>query len=106
MDDQTEQRVLLPAQLKKFALAAGVLALCFSVPLWRLARFAAGDEFYSYILLIPAVSAYLAWLQKKNLPQLSCPEKKLPHFFSPAVLPRRPGTGWFRFLPGWMTWRE
>jgi exosortase C (VPDSG-CTERM-specific) len=81
MDDQTEQCVLLPAQLKKFALAAGVLALCFGVPLWQLARFAAGDELYSYVLLIPAVSAYLVWLQKKNLPQISFPAKKIAAFF-------------------------
>ncbi|HEY5040757.1 MAG TPA: archaeosortase/exosortase family protein [Verrucomicrobiae bacterium] len=81
MEAQTAQRVSFPAQFQKFALAAAVLVLCFSLPLWRLVRFAAGDDLSSYILLIPLVSAYLVWLQKKNLPQTPSPSKKLAALF-------------------------
>jgi exosortase C (VPDSG-CTERM-specific) len=40
-----------------------VLAVCFAKPLFSLARFALHSELYSYILLIPFVSLYLAWLK-------------------------------------------
>src|SRR5882672_12293960 len=75
MDDQTAQPAVLPAPIQKFALATAFLVLCFTVPLWKLVRFAAGDDLHSYILLIPAVSAYLVWLEKKNLPQQSVSAK-------------------------------
>lgn len=42
-----------------FVLAA--LALAFGVTLYDLFRFASGSDLFSYILLIPCVSAYLAW---------------------------------------------
>ena len=47
---------------------AGLLALAFSLPLWRLMRFAMGSELYSYVLLLPFVSVYLVWTKKKELP--------------------------------------
>ena len=75
MDEQTAQPGYFPAQIKKFAWAAALLALGFSLPLARLVHFAAGDELYSYILLMPAVCVYLAWLQKKDLPRASFPAK-------------------------------
>ncbi|MEY4916909.1 MAG: hypothetical protein RL616_822 [Verrucomicrobiota bacterium] len=59
--------------IKKFWLATGALALLFSLPLFRLARFAIGDELYSYILIIPVVSLYLVRLRAKNLPPVSSP---------------------------------
>jgi exosortase C (VPDSG-CTERM-specific) len=66
---------LVPAnnsgQWRNFALMAMVLVLGFSVPLYDLARFAAGNDLYSYILLIPLISAYLAWLKWKSLPPFS-----------------------------------
>jgi exosortase C (VPDSG-CTERM-specific) len=62
-----------PAQTKKFAWAAGLLVLGFSLPLLRLMRFAAGDELHSYILLIPVMCIYLAWLEKEKLPRISAP---------------------------------
>ena len=64
-----------PPQIKKFALAAAVLALVFLQPLWQLMRFAAGDELHSYIVLMPAVCVYLLWVDKKNLPPISAPAK-------------------------------
>jgi exosortase C (VPDSG-CTERM-specific) len=75
MDEKTAQTGCHPAQIKKFAWVVAALALGFGLPLLRLMRFAAGDELHSYILLIPAVSAYLAWQEKKNLPGNSVPAK-------------------------------
>jgi exosortase C (VPDSG-CTERM-specific) len=53
------------------------LAVCFAKPLVALARFALHSELYSYILLIPFVSLYLAWLTKNSLPPGSKPYRKL-----------------------------
>ncbi|HTX22404.1 MAG TPA: archaeosortase/exosortase family protein [Candidatus Aquilonibacter sp.] len=55
-------------RLRRFALAAGILALCFAIPLWNLIGFAATSEFHSYILLIPFISAYLVWTKWRTLP--------------------------------------
>jgi exosortase C (VPDSG-CTERM-specific) len=65
-----------PPQVKSFARAAAVLSLFFALPLFRLARFAAGDELHSYILLIPVVCLYLAWLEKNHLPPATTPAVK------------------------------
>src|ERR1043166_8700990 len=43
-----------------------VLVLCFIRPLYDLARHAAENDFYSYIFLVPFISAYLAWLKRSN----------------------------------------
>lgn len=59
----------LPARLRKFSTASAVLALAFILPLWHWANFAIHDELYSYVLIIPFVSFYLARLEWKNLPQ-------------------------------------
>ena len=69
-------------KLKNFAVATAVLGLLFCLPLWRLVRFAAGDELFSYILLIPFVSLYLAWLDRQQLPPASPPAKKTAALFS------------------------
>jgi exosortase C (VPDSG-CTERM-specific) len=55
-------------RLPGFGLATLVLVLCFAKPLWDLIWFAAASELYSYILLIPFISAYLVWLRKGSLP--------------------------------------
>jgi len=67
----------LPAQMRNFFLVTAVLALCFSKPLYDLIRFAAGDDLYSYIPLIPMISLYLVWPQKKKLLLPSEPARKL-----------------------------
>jgi exosortase C (VPDSG-CTERM-specific) len=59
-------------RLGRFALAVGVLACGFAIPLWKLFRFAASSEFYSYILLIPFISVYMLWLKRADIP-LSAP---------------------------------
>jgi exosortase C (VPDSG-CTERM-specific) len=50
---------------------AVVLVLGFGVPLYDLAGFAAGNDLYSYIFLIPVISIYLARLKWKSLPPFS-----------------------------------
>jgi exosortase C (VPDSG-CTERM-specific) len=66
---------LLPAKSsghwRNFALMTGILVICFGVPLYDLTWFAVGNELYSYILLVPVISAYLVWLKWKSLPSFS-----------------------------------
>lgn len=57
-----------PVSWKTFAVVSIILVLSFSIPLYDLIRFAARSELYSYILLIPAVSFYLIWIKRKDLP--------------------------------------
>ncbi len=57
------------------------MAALFALPLVRLVNFAAGDDLYSYVLLIPFISFYLAWLDKKNLPAATTPAVKTAAFF-------------------------
>jgi exosortase C (VPDSG-CTERM-specific) len=64
-------------RLRKFFLAAAILALCFGKALYDLMRLAANSDLYSYIPLIPVISAYLIWPQRKNLPRPSGPSVKL-----------------------------
>ena len=49
---------------RNFALATIALVLCFGVPIYHLITFAAQNELYSYILLMPLVSWYLIRLKK------------------------------------------
>ena len=69
------------SHLRSFVLATFVLALCFAVPLYDLARFAATSEFHSYILLMPFISAYLVWLKKGSFPICSQPARKTTSVF-------------------------
>ncbi|HUC84709.1 MAG TPA: exosortase/archaeosortase family protein [Candidatus Acidoferrales bacterium] len=66
---------LATAQFWRFALAAAVLSLGFALPLCRLFSFAVADDLYSYIPLMPMVSAYLAWTLKSELPLESKPAR-------------------------------
>jgi exosortase C (VPDSG-CTERM-specific) len=51
------------------ACIAIVLAAAFAHPLLMLIKYAAGSELYSYILLVPFVSAYLLYLRRDQLPK-------------------------------------
>ena len=53
--------------LQKLALMAGLVILCFSLPLYDLAVFCLHSEFYSYILLIPLITGYLIWIRRDQL---------------------------------------
>jgi exosortase C (VPDSG-CTERM-specific) len=61
---------------RNLALTAIVLVLGFSVPLYGLTWFASESELYSYIFLIPFISAYLARLKWKSLPPFSGAARK------------------------------
>ena len=62
-------------QSKGFALAAVALVLCFALPLYHWARFAAQSDLYSHVFLIPPISFYLAWLQRQRLERHSKPPR-------------------------------
>jgi exosortase C (VPDSG-CTERM-specific) len=72
---QTPVAVDRPGWSKDFVWATVVLVACFSAPLWRLMRFAATSDLYSHILLVPFVSMYLAWLNRRNVPGSSGPNR-------------------------------
>jgi exosortase C (VPDSG-CTERM-specific) len=61
---------------KDFVWATIILVACFSVPLSRLVWFAAGSELYSHILLVPFVSVYLAWLNRRSVRAPSEPNRR------------------------------
>jgi exosortase C (VPDSG-CTERM-specific) len=46
-----------------------VLVAAFAQPLLMLVKYAAGSQLYSYILLVPFVSAYLLYLRRDQLPK-------------------------------------
>src|SRR5438270_13212327 len=46
-----------------------MLSAAFWSPLYHLARYAAGSDLYSYILLLPLISLYLVFLKKNDLPR-------------------------------------
>ncbi len=75
-----------PNQLRNFAIATAILVLCFSLPLYDLMRFAATDKLYSYILLIPFITMYLAWLKKSDISRDFEPARKLAGVFLAAGL--------------------
>jgi exosortase C (VPDSG-CTERM-specific) len=86
MPDATSPPVFSTPQFQKFARAAAVLALAFAFPLWKLFRFAVGDELHSYIPLMPFVSAYLVWTQTEKPPRDSAPARGLALLFFAAGL--------------------
>src|SRR5579883_1219120 len=63
------------AQWRSFWRVIVILAVCFSVPLFELAKFASGAELYSYILLMPFICWYLVNLKKAEMPPGSRPRR-------------------------------
>jgi exosortase C (VPDSG-CTERM-specific) len=87
------------AQLRRFALATGILAICFALPSWQLFRFAVDSELYSYIILIPFISVYLLWLKRESLPVSTQPAWLVSAIFLLAGLALT-AAYWLRFRPG------
>jgi exosortase C (VPDSG-CTERM-specific) len=87
------------AQLRRFALATGVLIICFALPLWQLFRFALDSQLYSYIILVPFISLYLFWLKRTTLPVFTQPAFPMSTIFllSGLVLT---AAYWLWFRPG------
>ncbi len=65
-----------PGPSKDLVLATVVLVACFSMPLFHLVWFAATSMLYSHVLLVPFVSAYLAWLNRRNVRGFSGPNRR------------------------------
>lgn len=83
-----------------FALLAGLAAVAFIKPLFALTSFAIGDDFYSHIVLIPFVSAYLVWIRREQLPPAGKPVRMLsliPAMASLLLL----GGYWYAVRSGW-----
>ena len=70
--------------LRNFGLATLGLALGFAKPLWGLMQFTRHSEFHSYILLIPFISLYLAWLKRGSLRIRFEPVRKMASVFLAA----------------------
>ena len=68
-----------------------VLLAAFGLPLLGLANYAAHSELYSYILLVPFVSAYLLYLRRDQLPKTLVTDVPL------AVVSLAAGLGVFLF---------
>ncbi len=68
-------------KLKKFLIAITVLVVLFGWQLGQLVSFAAGDDLFSYILLIPFVAMYLAWLDREKLSAVGPPAIKTTSLF-------------------------
>lgn len=65
------------------------LVILFSVPLYRLLKFAPHKELYSHILLIPFISGYLIWQKRRELITRPRPDRRwawLPLACGAAVL--------------------
>ncbi len=56
---------------KILAWCTGVLVLGFAWPLYHLVRFSLGSDLYSHIPLIPFISAYLVWGQRRELSDIA-----------------------------------
>jgi exosortase C (VPDSG-CTERM-specific) len=52
--------------LQWLGVAGGLLLACFGRPLCQLVSFALHSELFSYVLLIPFISAYLIWSARKS----------------------------------------
>ena len=62
-----ENRMVFRRQLKILAGLAAVLVICFIKPLYDLAGFSMDSQFFSYIPLMPVITAYLIWLRRAGL---------------------------------------
>ena len=58
---------LFQRQLLRLGMAFAVLLVCFSLPLLHLASFALRSDLFSYIPLVPVISAGLIWIDRKRL---------------------------------------
>lgn len=64
-------------RLAVFGIFIAALSLLFLKPLAGLIRYATSDELYSHTLLIPFISIYLAWLQRRRLSEIPIGSSRL-----------------------------
>jgi len=61
----------------KLVLTILALVICFSRPLFGLVRFSIHNDLYSHIVLVPFISIYLAWNDRRALPRRTAPDRRL-----------------------------
>lgn len=79
---------------------AALLLICFAKPLFSLVRYAAHSDLYSYVLLVPFISAYLVWLKRGELEIESRPVRMLalaPFLLAAGLI----GGYWLAAASGW-----
>ncbi|HUD84000.1 MAG TPA: exosortase/archaeosortase family protein [Candidatus Saccharimonadales bacterium] len=62
-----DSRLILRRQLNWLAVETILLAVCFGRPIFDLLGFTFHSELFSYIPLIPVISAYLVWTERKKM---------------------------------------
>ncbi len=67
----------LQQRTKGFLVFVAVLGLGFGGSLLGLLRFSLGNDLYSHILLVPAISAYLVWMDRQKLNRVFEPAKRI-----------------------------
>ena len=67
----------LRQRTKWFLLFSAGLTICFGVPLLDLLRFSLHSELYSHVLLVPAITSYLVWMDRHRLPLAFEPAPRL-----------------------------
>jgi hypothetical protein len=55
------------AGMRKFVRTSLLLLALFSIPLFKLVTFALHSELYSFIVIVPFISAYLVWTDRAKL---------------------------------------
>ena len=80
MNKPNESSAPVAGRMRWFIVATCALVLGFSVPLYHLIRLAADSDLYSYIFLIPFISAYLVWTKRTTLPPLPAPARSWTSF--------------------------
>ena len=65
-----------PVRWRRLIASIALLLACFSAPIYQLIRFAAHSELYSYILLVPFVTAYLIWIKRRTIPSGAGPANR------------------------------
>jgi exosortase C (VPDSG-CTERM-specific) len=70
-----DSHVIIRRQLKWLLVETILLAICFYRPLSDLLRFTFHNELFSYIPMIPVISAYLIWTDRKKMTTEVCPSR-------------------------------
>lgn len=77
LPEQSAQPGANPVDRRLFFASILILLAGFSVPLFRLGKFSLSNDLYSHVLLVPLVSLYLIWSQRKPAPLRSAPNRIL-----------------------------
>ncbi|MBI1178533.1 exosortase [bacterium] len=54
-------------RLRRWCACSGALVLLFSLTLWGLLKYCLENDLFSYVLLVPAISAWLIWQDREQL---------------------------------------